>query len=545
MVDMNDLAAKIKALCDGYAAQLPSKFAQLTQVWHQLPRDTWDEEGFQTLHRLVHSLAGSGTTFGFPLLSDLARELENELKQIAQHKTPLSEAQHRHIESAIAELSQVSITQNAPPSSISVIVGNHAQANTRRVYIVEDEIELAESLKYQLSYFGYQTSVFNTLETFTQALQDHADVVIVMDISFPENQWGGIHVIQAIQKQRDVPLPVIFLSARDDFEARLGAVRAGSVAYFNKRFNVSSLIDKLDELTSTQPVVPYRVMIVDDSPQLTAYYVAVLEQAGIITLALNDPMAAMQPLFEFEPDLILIDMYMPNCNGMELAKVIRQFDAFMSIPIVFLSAEKDIDIQLEAMDLGGDDFLTKPIQPQHLVSAVSSRIRRSMLLRSLMVRDSLTGLLNHTAIKDQLDREVARAKRQATRCCFAMIDIDLFKQVNDTYGHPAGDRVIKSLSRLLKQRLREVDVVGRYGGEEFGVILVDVEGATVVKILNTIRCDFSKLRHLANNQEFSVSFSAGVADVINFSNATQIIDAADKALYQAKQHGRNLVLLTE
>lgn len=545
MVDMNDLAAKMKVLCDAYAAQLPAKLTQLEQVWRQLPRDVWDEEGFQTLHRMVHSLAGSGTTFGFPLLSELARELENELKQVTQHKTPLSAAQHIHIDSKIAELRQVSITQDTEPSSISIAAVNHVHANVRRVYIVEDEVELAEGLKCQLGYFGYQASVFHTLETFTHALQDHADVVVVMDISFPENQWGGIHVVQEIQKQRDIPLPVIFLSARDDFEARLGAVRAGSVAYFNKRFNISGLIDKLDELTSTQPVVPYRVMIVDDSAQLTAYYAAILEQAGMITRVLNDPMAAMQPLFEFEPDLILIDMYMPSCDGMELAKVIRQLDSFMSIPIVFLSAEKDMDKQLAAMDLGGDDFLTKPIQPQHLVSSVSSRIRRSMLLRSFMVRDSLTGLLNHTAIKDHLDREVARAKRQGSRCCFAMIDIDLFKHVNDTYGHPAGDRVIKSLARLLKQRLREVDVIGRYGGEEFAVVLVDVEGETAVKVLNAIREDFSKLRHLANNQEFSVTFSVGLADVIHFTNGTQMIDAADQALYQAKHQGRNQVILVK
>jgi diguanylate cyclase (GGDEF)-like protein len=284
-------------------------------------------------------------------------------------------------------------------------------------------------------------------------------------------------------------------------------------------------------------------MIVDDSIALTAYHAAVLEQAGMVVRAVNNPLNVIASLQEFAPDLILIDLYMPECNGTDLASVIRQLEAYVSIPIVFLSAESDLDKQLFAMGLGGDDFLTKPIQPQHLISSVTSRIRRSLLLRSFMVRDSLTGLLNHTAIKDQLDGEVAAAIRQKKPLSFAMIDIDHFKQVNDIYGHPVGDRVIKSLSRLLKQRLCASDLIGRYGGEEFAVVLVDADRMTAIKVLDTIRDDFSRLRHLADEKEFSVTFSCGIADVSHFPDGAKLSDAADKALYKAKHAGRNCVML--
>jgi diguanylate cyclase (GGDEF)-like protein len=167
------------------------------------------------------------------------------------------------------------------------------------------------------------------------------------------------------------------------------------------------------------------------------------------------------------------------------------------------------------------------------------------MLRSFMVRDSLTGLLNHTAIKDQLDGEVAWARRQKKPLSFAMVDIDHFKKVNDTYGHPVGDRVIKSLSRLLKQRLRSSDLVGRYGGEEFAVVLVDADGPTAMKVLDTIRDDFSQLRHLGEGTEFPVTFSCGIADVSQFPDATRLSDAADKALYKAKHAGRNCVMLAD
>jgi diguanylate cyclase (GGDEF)-like protein len=259
----------------------------------------------------------------------------------------------------------------------------------------------------------------------------------------------------------------------------------------------------------------------------------------------NNPMKVMESLREFSPDLILMDIYMPECNGMELAGVVRQLEAFVSIPIVYLSAEKDMDKQLSAMSLGGDDFLTKPIKPEHLVSSVTSRIQRSRLLRSFMVRDSLTGLLNHTAIKDQLEREVGRAKREKMPLTYAMVDIDHFKQVNDTYGHPVGDRVIKSLSRLLKQRLRETDVVGRYGGEEFAVIMSNTDSHAAFKVMDELREAFSRLKHLVEGNEFSATFSCGIADVALFGDAIKLGDSADKALYEAKHAGRNRVVLAK
>jgi diguanylate cyclase (GGDEF)-like protein len=412
----------------------------------------------------------------------------------------------------------------------------------RRIFVVSDDCELAGELKVQLSYFGYDVSVYHTLENFRHAIQPILDVVVLMDITHQKDELNGVGVMKEIQRGRENPVPVVFFSVRDTIMARLEAVRAGSIAYLSKPVNIGNLIDKLDVMTSARAQEPYRVMIVDDSAALTAFHAAVLEQAGMVVKAVNDPLKVTEALLEFTADLILIDIYMPECNGMELAKVIRQLDAYVSIPIVFLSTENNLDTQLFAMGLGGDDFLTKPIQPEHLVSSVTSRIRRSLMLRSFMIRDSLTGLLNHTAIKDQLEGEVARAKRQKKPLSFAMIDIDNFKRVNDTYGHPAGDRVLKSLSRLLKQRLRACDLIGRYGGEEFAVVLVDADHAAAMKVLDTIRNDFCQLRQEADGKEFFVTFSCGIADVAQFPEANRLNDAADKALYKAKHAGRNRVM---
>ncbi|OGS99235.1 MAG: hypothetical protein A3F73_06295 [Gallionellales bacterium RIFCSPLOWO2_12_FULL_59_22] len=149
------------------------------------------------------------------------------------------------------------------------------------------------------------------------------------------------------------------------------------------------------------------------------------------------------------------------------------------------------------------------------------------------------------SVKEQLSREVARAKRNKLPLSLAMIDIDLFSQVNANYGYSAGNRVIQTLAHLLRQRLREADLIGRYGVEEFAIILNDADGDAAVKVMDNIREDFSRLRQMAEGKEFLVTFSCGVADISRFDDAAKMGDAAEKALNRAKQEGRNRVVLAQ
>jgi diguanylate cyclase (GGDEF)-like protein len=198
---------------------------------------------------------------------------------------------------------------------------------------------------------------------------------------------------------------------------------------------------------------------------------------------------------------------------------------------------------MEAVRNGGDDFLTKPVDPQYLVSLVRVRVERTRNMRYFMERDSLTGLLNHSNLKDQLGREIIRARRMGTSLSFAMIDTDRFKRINDTFGHLTGDRVLKSLARLLQDRVRRTDIVGRYGGEEFGVILLNADAESARKIMDEIRINFAQIRHRADDREFYISFSCGIAEYPGYEDAEELSCAADEAMYAAKQAGRNRVML--
>ena len=258
----------------------------------------------------------------------------------------------------------------------------------------------------------------------------------------------------------------------------------------------------------------------------------------MIAQVVSNPLEVLEAMESFHPDLLLMDIYMPEISGVELARIIQQHRSYLGVPIVFLSAERDPLKQLEALGQGGDNFLTKPIEAAELVKAVSIRANHYQTLRSLMLKDSLTGLLNHSRVLEQLDHELRRAARLNQPLSVAMIDIDHFKSVNDTWGHPVGDSVILTLARLLRERLRVSDVVGRYGGEEFMVVMPEAGLEDARRVIDSLRESFARISHRVGDKDFTVSFSAGIAQITPRCVDRSLMEKADQALYQAKSIGK-------
>jgi diguanylate cyclase (GGDEF)-like protein len=540
-----------------YASQLPEKIRQIEKDWVALQGDPGNDEGTKELLRALHKLNGSAASFGFKEVSIAARELESELKVAIEKGCMARDIMNVHVAMHIGKMLSASSGASgkwAEGANDMTVVYTDTETqpfdesgpNARErkaVFLVEDDPAVLESLSMQIGHFGYDVKGFLDLAKLREELRQTEPAVIIMDMVFPGGDLAGAETMTAIQASRETKIPVVFISVRNDFDARLQAVRAGADAYFLKPVSVGPLIDKLDAITRKEVVECYRILIIDDDVDLSSFYSLILQDAGMETFMVNDPREALAAIIKFNPDLILMDVYMPECSGLELAKIIRGMETYVSIPIVFLSAETNLTKQMSAMSMGGDDFLTKPIQAAHLISSVSMRAERMRIIRSYMDRDSLTGLINHTKAEEQLDIAMERARRQGGSLSFAMIDIDNFKEVNDTYGHPSGDRVIMSLARLLQQRLRKTDVVGRYGGEEFAVILSDTAASNAAKVLDAIRLSFSRIKNQADGREFSVTFSCGIATFSGHGDAALLTSAADKALYEAKRDGRNRIVI--
>jgi len=418
-----------------------------------------------------------------------------------------------------------------------------AQPSDRFVYLVTRDYNFASYISQQITHFGYHVQHARDIKSLANAIADHRSIALLMDIPAGEGLNDHASIFDEVSKLQSASLAIFFISELDNQELRMKSIRAGGTAFFTKPINIVSLVDKLDTLSrSSLKNQSFRVLIVEDQHTVASYYQMVMRMSGMEAQIAPQPGAVLEQVREFHPDLILMDTFMAGANTADLARVIRQIDDFVSIPMIFLSSEDDFSRRIEALNLGGDDFLVKPIKASHLMAVVRSRLERSKILRSYMIRDSLTNLLNHTAFRNILAQEVNRSKRQNTKLSLAMLDIDHFKMVNDTYGHAAGDSVLKGLSRLLQQRLRSYDVVGRYGGDELVALLIDCSEEQAVKIMDEIRIHFSEIAFYPDNSKpLYLTFSCGISTFPKFQNAEELSDSADQALYRSKAAGRNQV----
>jgi diguanylate cyclase (GGDEF)-like protein len=334
---------------------------------------------------------------------------------------------------------------------------------------------------------------------------------------------------------------LIFLASHADFAIQLRAAKAGAEVFFTQPVDVPTVAARIESLVREREQPPYRVLIVDDDEALAEHYRLTLRAAGMLADRVSHPNAVLPALLKLRPDVLLMDLYMPECTGEELARMIRYDSAWQGLPIVLMSAESDLTRQVQALRSGADDFLVKPISDVQLVVGIRVRAERARKVAELMNQDSLTGLLKHASIKDRLAQEVDRARRNGKPVSIAMVDIDFFKRVNDNWGHPMGDQVIKTLGNLLRQRLRRQDSVGRYGGEEFLVVLPECSEADAFRLLDDIRQRFADIVFRSGEHSFNVTLSAGVAVSAQGRDAHEVLAAADQALYQAKNSGRNQV----
>lgn len=534
---------------------LPAQIREMEELWESAMREPGRNEALECLHRRAHSLRGEGATFGFSWVSNAAGRLENVLQPLAVEEqarspAPIPAERAREVERLLGDLARAALRYDARhlpelPSRFSRQPSKPVPGAEKLVFVVDDDRDLAKAVAMQLRHYGYLVEVFTNLDGVAAAIAAQAPAAVVMDVVLPEGKLAGAEFIAMLRQTRGEELRVVFISMRRDLEARLHACRAGGDAYFAKPFDVGALAERLDQLTGRQPEQPYEILVVDDDREIALLYARTLKNAGMMVTLLTDPLAVLEQLDHLRPDLILLDVYMPGCSGPELAVVLRQHESFLSIPIVFLSSETDLENQLAALNLGGDEFLTKPLEPRHLIDTVRARARRGRQLGSMISRDALTGLLNHSRQREQLQIELKRAEREGHPVTFAMLDLDNFKTINDTHGHRAGDRVLRSLAGMLTQRLRQTDFIARYGGDELAIILPSTSPREARRLLEDVVTSFAQLGHLSGEQRFSATLSCGLASFPRYPSPELLTEATDQALYEAKRLGKGRVVLRD
>src|SRR5690606_364129 len=297
-----------------------------------------------------------------------------------------------------------------------------------------------------------------------------------------------------------------------------------------------------------------RILVVDDSPDNLEVLSTRLRFCGYEVETASRGEEALERVHERPPDLILLDVMLPGIDGYEVARRIKSDDALPFIPIILVTVRDTTRDKVAGLDAGADDYLTKPINFPELEARVRSMLRikrlqeelqeKNLELAQLSISDGLTGRYNHRHVPQVLPEEFARAQATGGRGALVMFDLDRCKEGNDTSGHQVGDRVLQELAEILRRTAREIDKLGRYGGEEFIAVLPDTDLDDGAVFAERVRQDVARHLFPADGQVFRMTVSAGVAVYPDrdITEPQALVRRADQALYAAKAAGRNRVV---
>ena len=333
-------------------------------------------------------------------------------------------------------------------------------------------------------------------------------------------------------------------------------------------------------MPSRQVFQPPRVLVVDDHPDSLELLSTILSMRKYEVEISEDGVSAIQAARAKPPDVVLLDVNMSNMNGFEVCQQLRSNSSTADIPIIFVSGSSETRDKIKAFKEGGNDYITKPIQPDEVIARIENQVQIGRLkaelqaknarleqqlierekmekklldlneqLSKLAALDSLTQIANRRRFEEFFAREWQRGQRDKQPLSLIICDIDYFKLYNDSLGHQSGDACLQKVARtILNTVMRPADLVARYGGEEFAVILPQTPAQNALQVAQTIRQKVSKLAipHPKSQVSDYVSLSLGVSSVIPEPKYTrkQLLVTADKALYQAKKQGRDRAILT-
>ncbi len=290
-----------------------------------------------------------------------------------------------------------------------------------------------------------------------------------------------------------------------------------------------------------------RILVVDDNKMNLLMLTDILEEEGYEVFTLLDSQKVEETAILVKPDAILLDIVMPKKDGFEICSSLKKMEETNKIPVIMVTAMTEAKLLRKAFDLGAFDYIKKPFDQIEVVARLKSAIRyheQQKKLESLAMRDGLTNLYNHRMVIELLEKEYAKSNRKQTPIAFLMFDIDHFKKVNDTYGHKGGDAVIRGIGELLLESVRESDIVGRYGGEEFCLTLSELSFDNVLLLAKRLREAIEMHEFVEGNKVMKITTSIGIAYKNPSSNIgyNDLILIADKKLYEAKRNGRNQVV---
>jgi len=446
-----------------------------------------------------------------------------------------------------------------------------------RVLVVDDEPMNVRVMAVHLEAKGYEVLKAYNGEEALRITREAKPDLILLDIIMPG--MDGYEVTARLRKDPETTIiPIVLVTGLQGTEDKVKGLNAGADDFLIKPVKQAELLARVrsllklkrlhEEVMAKSNLPPHLItgsddsrqgksiiLIVEDDERAAKNYGLILGTAGYDIITAATEKEAEEILNEAVPDLILLDIMLPDKSGLELLALLRGESGFENIPIIIISSIDDLETKVKGIDTGADDYLVKPVNALELIARVKSNLKKYEIQQRLKknvdqlfvqsITDQLTGLCNRHYLQTVIEREIAAAKRYGSGFSLLLFDIDHFKSVNDTYGHLAGDSVLRELGRIVKDDSRTSDVVARYGGEEFVVLLPNTAKEAAVAVAEKLRktvADFG----FANVEGRAITISIGVTEGLAADDRMEsVVKRADEVLYRAKQKGRNRAEVAE
>lgn len=540
--------AKVKLVIANLSQKIQENLTKLIPLFQNvaiaLQANNLDPNVRKQAYIEAHRLVGSLGTIGFPQGSITARQIE----ALLQDNFPLSQTDAATLHQLILDLQANTrnpvISNLHYPVTPQVSISNSTIKSVKLplLLIVDNDLSFIKEIQQEAEAWGLRVKIAISLEIARKNLATELPDVMLLDMIFPNDDNGLMLLDELAQKQMEVP--TVIATAKSELSDRVMAAQKGSYAFIEKPTSAAEILNTIVQVLHQKRPERPRVMIVDDDRHILEVLQVLLDQWELNVTLLQDAKQFWQVLEATNPDLLILDLNMPDYSGIDLCRAVRTASPWQDLPIVFLSSYSDRDTVRQVFAAGADDYLSKPIVEADLQTRILSRLERSRVSRQAADFDGLTGVFTHRRGVQGLTQLIRLAKRNQQKLCFAILDLDLFKQVNDRYGHGIGDIVLKQFGKLLREHFRSEDVTMRWGGEEFVVGLYGANLQQSIKRLSDLLEIWRQQKFtVAKDETFSLTFSAGVVEYTKGGTSIELLyHCMDQALYQAKTTGRDKII---
>ena len=520
---------------DPFLTQLPKRMAAIEEIWSRLHTGKWEADQLDALYERVREISEISKALSLFQLNESVFSLEVYLSSFIGSDIQPDKAQVTAIDGLVRTLRLAVDATEANEASLDQPHGRIT------LFTLGDKggitAELAEALRHSECDIQY----FSDVEPLVAELESRPPRAIIADAAMLKDMEPLTAELIRLRSHLSIQVPLIFVSNSSALQLRVDAIRAGGDGFFVAPMDVPAVAAQILEMTR-EPQSAYRVLVVEDDPTQADFAGSILRKAGMEVLQITEPAKVIQGLRDFKPDLILMDIYMPEVNGIELTTVIRDHPEFVTIPIVFVSGEQNSDRQLDALSVGGDDFIAKPIRPKHLLGVIETRIRRAMQLRRATghspKHDRVTGLFSRQHFLDSVAKRL-ESRSPGRFAAVLVVQPDGLAQLEDAFGVGGVDHLIAELGTVLDEQSDNTDLAARIDDRSFAMLVERASTGDVEELAQRV------IGLIAGNrfsEDRGITASLGVCFLDDDrADATGAVNRAIAACNKASTNGGNRV----